>query len=119
MPAFWMLNAQIPRTLQYGKAECSCWKSGCGEFDIIEVLDAGNMRAKSTLHGNISGGDSNYFNRPTEGTITVAVVFNGETNSAHIKVLDDDVDFPAVIDADKVTNFCASANPHSNFALGA
>lgn len=31
MPAIWMLNAKIPRTIQYGKAECSCWSSGCGE----------------------------------------------------------------------------------------
>ncbi len=31
MPAIWMLNAQIPRTLQYGNANCSCWESGCGE----------------------------------------------------------------------------------------
>lgn len=36
MPAIWMLNAQIPRTSQYGKEECSCWKTGCGEFDIGE-----------------------------------------------------------------------------------
>ena len=34
MPAIWMLNAQIPRTLQYGNAACSCWESGCGEFDV-------------------------------------------------------------------------------------
>jgi len=31
MPSIWMLNAQIPRTLQYGDASCSCWESGCGE----------------------------------------------------------------------------------------
>lgn len=31
MPAIWMLNAQIPRTLQYGNAACSCWITGCGE----------------------------------------------------------------------------------------
>lgn len=37
LPAIWTLNAQIPRTLQYGKAECSCWQSGCGEFDVSSV----------------------------------------------------------------------------------
>ncbi len=31
MPAIWMLNAQIPRTTQYGPADCNCWESGCGE----------------------------------------------------------------------------------------
>jgi hypothetical protein len=42
MPAIWALNSQIPRTEQYGA--CSCWKSGCGEVDIYEVLDPGNTR---------------------------------------------------------------------------
>jgi hypothetical protein len=37
LPAIWLLNANIPRTLQYGKAECSCWQSGCGEFDVSPV----------------------------------------------------------------------------------
>jgi hypothetical protein len=31
MPAIWMLNAQIPRTTQYGPSNCNCWQSGCGE----------------------------------------------------------------------------------------
>lgn len=31
MPSIWMLNAQIPRTIQYGNPDCSCWESGCGE----------------------------------------------------------------------------------------
>jgi len=30
-PAVWMLNANIPRTIEYGEASCSCWESGCGE----------------------------------------------------------------------------------------
>lgn len=42
MPAIWALNAKVPRTQQYGA--CSCWDSGCGEFDIFEVLDPGNTR---------------------------------------------------------------------------
>lgn len=42
MPAIWALNAKVPRTQQYGA--CSCWDSGCGEFDIFEVLDPGNIR---------------------------------------------------------------------------
>jgi len=91
MPAIWMLNAQIPRTLQYGSALCSCWTSGCGEFDIFEVLAPGDARAKSTLHGNIAGGDSDYFARPLTGTIKAAVVlFN---NNIHIKILDNNTVF--------------------------
>ncbi len=47
MPAIWLMNAQIPLTSQYGtNPECSCWTSGCGEFDIFEALDSGNFRCK-------------------------------------------------------------------------
>lgn len=42
MPAIWFLNAQIPRTEQYGS--CSCWASGCGELDVFETLDSGDTR---------------------------------------------------------------------------
>ncbi|PGH18505.1 hypothetical protein AJ80_04475 [Polytolypa hystricis UAMH7299] len=118
MPAAWILNAAIPRTLQYGKPECSCWKTGCGEFDVLEILDSGNTRAKSTLHGNISGGDSYYFNRPTDGLIKVAVVFNALTSSAHIKILDDDVEFGPTVDATNVSKFCEKSAKNSIFTLG-
>ncbi|PGG98570.1 hypothetical protein AJ79_08823 [Helicocarpus griseus UAMH5409] len=117
MPAAWMLNAAIPRTLQYGKAECSCWKSGCGELDVFEILDSGNMRAKSTLHGNVAGGDSNYFNRPTSGPITVAVVFNSESSSAHIKVLDESFEFKPTMDKKDVEKLLQEAEQASTFAL--
>jgi hypothetical protein len=42
MPAIWLLNTKIPRTQQYG--DCSCWKTGCGEFDIFETLAPGDGR---------------------------------------------------------------------------
>ncbi|EMC95364.1 hypothetical protein BAUCODRAFT_72229 [Baudoinia panamericana UAMH 10762] len=83
MPAVWMLNAQIPRTLQYGTASCSCWTSGCGEFDIFEVLAPGDGRMKSTLHGNIAGGDSDYFVRPVATPMIGALVLYN--NNIHIK----------------------------------
>ncbi|CAI4282422.1 BPK_collapsed_G0003770.mRNA.1.CDS.1 [Saccharomyces cerevisiae] len=28
-PAIWFIESKIPRTLQYGDASCSCWKTGC------------------------------------------------------------------------------------------
>lgn len=49
MPAIWMLNPQIPRTVQYGNGDCSCWKTGCGEFDVAETLSSGSMFMKSTF----------------------------------------------------------------------
>ncbi|KAK0631929.1 putative TOS1-like glycosyl hydrolase-domain-containing protein, partial [Immersiella caudata] len=74
MPAIWMLNARIPLTGQYHG--CSCWASGCGEFDVFETLSQGETKAKSTFHSVFRGGDSNYFDRPTEGTVRVAVWFD-------------------------------------------
>jgi hypothetical protein len=85
MPAIWMLNAQIPRTLQYGNAECSCWASGCGEFDIAEALSSGSVYLKSTLHTNTPGGDSDYLLRPTSETMKLAVIFSSSDASAHIQ----------------------------------
>ncbi|KAL1303661.1 hypothetical protein AAFC00_007016 [Neodothiora populina] len=106
MPAIWMLNAQIPRTLQYGQADCSCWTTGCGEFDIFEVLAPGDERCKSTLHGNINGGDSDYFKRPTDSTIKAAMIMNGD--NIHIKVLDDSYEFGSSLDEAAISDICSS-----------
>jgi hypothetical protein len=91
MPAIWILNALIPRTLQYGQADCSCWTSGCGEFDLFEVLAAGDKRMKSTLHGNIAGGDSDYFARPVDGPIKAAMVLLN--NNIYLKIVDNTTEF--------------------------
>ncbi|KEQ69102.1 hypothetical protein M436DRAFT_56675 [Aureobasidium namibiae CBS 147.97] len=104
MPAIWMLNAQIPRTLQYGKAECSCWTTGCGEFDLFEVLAPGDLRCKSTLHSNIKGGNSDYFKRPVSGSMKAMVLLNGE--NMHIKVLDNDYQLPTSLDASWISSQC-------------
>lgn len=113
MPAAWLLNAQIPRTLQYGNAACSCWTSGCGEFDIFEVLDSGNTRCKSTFHAQVSGGDSDYFDRPTSGTIKAAVVLDGVGGNAHIIVLPDSTVFPASLSASEVSALVSSIQTSS------
>ncbi|KAI0103558.1 putative TOS1-like glycosyl hydrolase-domain-containing protein [Daldinia grandis] len=98
MPAYWLLNGAIPRTGQYSK--CSCWsgdnsspqEGGCGEADIIEVLRSGDTKAKSTFHFAAGTGDSHYFDRPTDKTMKVAVVFQAASSTASIKILDDDFD---------------------------
>lgn len=81
MPAVWLLNAQIPRCLQYGAASCSCWSTGCGEIDLFEILSTGNQYLTTTIHGNQNGGagSANYFLRPTSGTLKAAVIFDGTT----------------------------------------
>ena len=99
MPGIWLLNAQIPLTSQYGtNSQCSCWTSGCGEFDLFEVLDHGNFRCKSTLHMAPAGGSSDWFRRPETDTITAAVVFAGGDDGILVKVLDKWQDFGATID---------------------
>ncbi|KKZ64217.1 hypothetical protein EMCG_01470 [[Emmonsia] crescens] len=117
MPAAWILNADIPRTLQYGKAECSCWASGCGELDVLEILDAGNVRAKSSLHSSISGSDSNYFHRPVNKSIKVAIVFNTLTSSVHIKILNDSVVFKLSLLKADVNNLLSEGAFSSIFTL--
>ncbi|KAF7846363.1 hypothetical protein BT93_L4498 [Corymbia citriodora subsp. variegata] len=113
MPAIWMLNAQIPNTLQYGAADCSCWTSGCGEFDIFEVLAPGDLRCKSTLHGNIAGGDSDYFARPTTGTMKAVLVMNG--NDIHIMELSSDYDFSgSSISAADISDICSETSTQSS-----
>jgi hypothetical protein len=111
MPAAWLLNSQIPRTMQYGS--CSCWDTGCGEFDVFEVLDSGNQKCKSTWHGNKSKGDSNWFQRPISGTKKAAVVFDGQSSTATIVMLPDDFDFDGNVSQ---ATIAASVNAISNSA---
>ena len=123
MPAIWLLNAQVPLTSQYGQnPECSCWTSGCGEFDIFEVLDSGNKRCKSTLHMAPAGGCSDYFERPTGDSIKAAVVFGGDNSTLHIQILDDGVDFGATLDdgdVEKLISLMGKRKSSSTFKLAA
>ncbi|EXJ88139.1 hypothetical protein A1O1_05067 [Capronia coronata CBS 617.96] len=106
MPAAWILNAEVPRTIQYGS--CSCWQSGCGEFDIFEVLDSGNQKCKSTWHGAHSLGDSNWFQRPVNETKKAAVVFDGSASTAHIMWLPDETNFDTSMSQSTVAAFLKS-----------
>ncbi|GAB0137539.1 hypothetical protein EsDP_00005799 [Epichloe bromicola] len=96
MPAIWALNARIPHTGQYH--HCSCWKTGCGEVDIYEVLAPGDTKCKSTFHLRNGAGSSDYFDRPVDKFIKVAAVFHEETATVSIKKLSDDVDFARGLD---------------------
>lgn len=84
MPAIWFLNAKIPRTSQYNPSgNCSCWGSGCGEFDAFEVMNGTQYRNLfSTLHtyqgtGNITYGipAAGYFDRKLNDTMLGGVIF--------------------------------------------
>lgn len=112
MPAIWLLNAKIPRTLQYGNSDCSCWSTGCGELDLFEVLSTGEDKLISHIHdgqgdnGSSSGGSgsSDYFNRPTSGTMKAAVIFSSDS-SIQIVQLDDNTTFDSSLDADTVSSW--------------
>ncbi|KAI5953148.1 TOS1 [Candida jiufengensis] len=112
MPAIWLLNAKIPRTLQYGDASCSCWKTGCGELDLFEILSTGSNKLISHLHdgqgaasnsNNGGGGSQDYFVRPTSGTLKAAVIFSG--NEIHIVQVDDSTSFDGSLDEDTVNGW--------------
>jgi hypothetical protein len=103
MPALWALNGRIPRTGQY--SECSCWKTGCGEVDIYEVLASGDDKCKSTFHMNNGAGSSDYFKRPTDKYIKVAVVFCERTSSVAIKQLSDNFDFGSSLSDETVKSW--------------
>ncbi|KAL9130502.1 MAG: hypothetical protein Q9217_001322 [Psora testacea] len=119
MPAIWLHNAQIPLTSQYGtNPDCSCWTSGCGEFDLFEVLDQGDMRCKSTLHMAPAGGSSDWFQRPTNETITAAVVFAGKSEVAVIRMLDDGQDFDETLPDQTVDGWIKKTSDMSMFKMG-
>ena len=81
------------------------WTSGCGEFDLFEVLDSGNFRCKSTLHMAPAGGSSDWFQRPTGKSITAAVVIAGEHEVAAIRVLGEGQLFDTTLSEDVVNGW--------------
>ncbi|CDO92478.1 unnamed protein product [Kluyveromyces dobzhanskii CBS 2104] len=111
MPAVWLLNAKIPRTLQYGDETCSCWKTGCGELDLFEILSTGSDKLITHLHsgqgsdGTSSGGGGtqDYFSRPTSGTLKAAVIFDGSDKTIHVVEVDES--FDSTISADTVNSW--------------
>ena len=110
MPAIWLMNAQIPLTSQYGtNPDCSCWISGCGEFDLFEILDTGDFRCKSTLHMAPAGGSSDYFQRPYTNTVKAAVVFTGSSETASIHIIDDSQTFDATLAGGVIDGFLNQA----------
>lgn len=113
MPAIWLLNAKIPRTLQYGDEECSCWKTGCGELDLFEVITSGSDELICHLHSGQGkdgsaqggGGSSDYFQRPTSGSMKAAVIFS----DGEINVVEVDDDFGSSLDSSTVKSWVSQS----------
>lgn len=121
MPAIWLLNAKIPRTLQYGKSDCSCWSTGCGELDLFEVLSAGSDKLTNHLHSGQGaslnsnaggGGTPDYIQRPYDSTMKAAAIF---TNSGvDIVVLDDSTTFDSSLASSVVDNWLSTPGSTAN-----
>ena len=108
MPALWLLNGRIPRSAQY--SDCSCWKSGCGEADLYEVLASGDTKCKSTFHLNNGAGSSDYFDRPVDKFINVATIFDEQSGQVSIRQLPDNADFSEGLDANTVKGWVNGDN---------
>ena len=89
--------------------------SGCGEFDIFEILTPGYNKAKSTLHGNIAGGSSDWFQRPEETSIKVGVVLYND--NIHVKILNDDHAFPSTMDSSIISEIVDTTMAQSESRL--
>ncbi|KID94286.1 hypothetical protein MAJ_09749, partial [Metarhizium majus ARSEF 297] len=91
MPALWALNGRIPRTAQYNS--CSCWTTGCGEVDIFEALAKGDRKCISAFHLTKFAQSPNWFDRPVDRYVKVAVMFLGASSSVVITKLPYETEF--------------------------
>jgi hypothetical protein len=124
MSAAWFLNAKIPRTLQYGAAECSCWTSGCGEFDVFEILSTGSNFLTTTLHSwqgtgtqYGGGGCSDYISRPLTANMQAAIIFDADTSKFIITVIPSTTFGTTLTDA-QVGAFIGVSGSQVNIASG-
>lgn len=118
MPAIWLLNGQIPRTLQYGAESCSCWSTGCGEFDLWEITDKGSSNLETHIHDGQGqpgtryggGGSGSFFQRPSDYE-TFAAIFTG--SDVYLKKLDN-FNFDSSISADTVKGWVSGSPTKAN-----
>ncbi|KAI0785747.1 putative TOS1-like glycosyl hydrolase-domain-containing protein [Abortiporus biennis] len=91
-PAIWLLNSQITNAAQYG---CNCRgvgsPGGCGELDILEVLNPGNanqgVSEMYSFKGATGSGNSGFFQRPTTDgeDMTLMVILDVKTDQIMIQ----------------------------------
>ncbi|SCU99591.1 LAME_0G04060g1_1 [Lachancea meyersii CBS 8951] len=115
LPAIWLLNDQIPRTSQYPtNANCSCWASGCGEFDIFEVM---NGTEKNHLYSTFhtfqgiedlgTGIQANgYIARDTSNSMKGGVVFDSDGNT--VVFMSNSTSFDQTISPDTLNGILAA-----------
>ena len=121
-PSFWALNSKVVNTQQYG--QCSCWHSGCGEWDIHEVTVEAANNGSTSLHMGSSYAITapETIPRPCEDdkTMKIAAILTGDT--VHVQVLDNGMSFDDVIKGSTVDalvnhNAIKSYNVNLNVAV--
>ncbi|CCH60370.1 hypothetical protein TBLA_0C05720 [Henningerozyma blattae CBS 6284] len=123
MPAIWLLNDHIARTSQYPtNANCSCWASGCGEFDIFEVMN-GTERNNlySTFHTfqgieDLGTGIQSYgyIPRDTNGVMRGGVIF--DSNGDTITFLSNDTTFDSTYSAGDVSKLLSDISKEDTYS---
>lgn len=115
LPAIWLLNDHIPRTSQFpNNVNCSCWASGCGEFDIFEAMNGTQKNhLYSTFHTfqgieNLQVGIQSYgyIPRDTVGTMRGGVVFDSDGNV--VSFMTNMTSFEDIVDAETVNSWLSS-----------
>ncbi|AAS52555.2 AEL130Cp [Eremothecium gossypii ATCC 10895] len=111
LPAIWLLNARIPRTAQYpNNADCSCWASGCGEFDVFEAMNATESYHLYSAFHTFQGIDDvgsgiqppAFFERRPRGVMRGGVIFD---SVGHVRVfMSDAVSFERNISSAKLAS---------------
>jgi len=101
-------RGDIPQTAQYA---CNCFP-GCGEFNIFEALVAGDDKMTSSFRGPPEGGgrDPNYFRRPVDGPVKVAVVFGARSRLVAVTTLDEGFVFEEVVSETDVRRIVTGCN---------
>ncbi|ODV93375.1 hypothetical protein PACTADRAFT_5160 [Pachysolen tannophilus NRRL Y-2460] len=116
LPAIWLLNARIPRTSEYPTStNCSCWDSGCGEFDIFEVLNATySDNLYTTIHDYQGTSDiddgiraNGYLKRYTDATMKGGVVF--DSNGSAIVFMNNDTEIESTISSSDLNSWIEDA----------
>lgn len=119
LPGIWLLNAQIPRTSQYqtnaSYVNCLCWRSGCGEFDIFEVMNnTDSTKMLTTIHDYQNTDDieagrvvPGYIERQTSGKTTGGMYFDKNGNA--VVFILDSVNFTDLVSAATVNKWVSDA----------
>lgn len=119
MPAIWLLNAQIPRTAQYSfnseYVNCSCWRLGCGEFDVFEIMNSTDSgKLVLTIHDyqntdNIETGlvAPGFIDRSTKGKMAGGVLF--DKNGDVVVFVSDSTSFDESLPASTVNGWIKKA----------